>query len=42
MLAILIGGGIAIYGLFLSLFGVTGWREVVRAVKPPAAGGLRG
>ena len=29
----LIVGGIAIYGLFLRLFGVTGWREAVNAVR---------
>jgi putative peptidoglycan lipid II flippase len=25
--------GIAVYGLFLRLFGVTGWREAVNAVR---------
>jgi putative peptidoglycan lipid II flippase len=33
VLAILIGGGIAIYGLALQLFGVTGWREAVNALR---------
>ena len=33
VLAILIGGGIAIYGLFLWLFGVTGWRDAVNAIR---------
>jgi putative peptidoglycan lipid II flippase len=32
-LAALIAGGIAIYGLCLRLFGVTGWRETVNALK---------
>jgi putative peptidoglycan lipid II flippase len=32
-LAALIAGGIAIYGLLLQLFGVTGWRETVNALK---------
>ena len=33
VLAILIGGGMAIYGLFLRLFGVTGWRDAVNAFR---------
>ena len=33
VLAILIAGGIAIYGLFLWLFGVTGWRDAVAALR---------
>ena len=33
LLLLLIGGGIAIYGLFLGLFGVTGWREAVGAFR---------
>jgi putative peptidoglycan lipid II flippase len=33
ILLVLIGGGIAIYGLFLRLFGVTGWREAVNAIR---------
>ena len=32
LLAVIVGG-IAIYGLFLRLFGVTGWREAVNAVR---------
>jgi len=30
---ILIIGGIAVYGLFLRLFGITGWREAVNAIR---------
>ncbi len=38
LLLILIAAAIAIYGLFLGLFGVTGWRETVNAVRQnPAA-----
>jgi putative peptidoglycan lipid II flippase len=33
ILLVLIAGGIAIYGLFLGLFGVTGWREAVGAIR---------
>jgi len=33
LVAILIAGAIAIYGLFLRLFGVTGWREAVNAIR---------
>ena len=33
VLLILIAGGIAIYGLFLRLFGITGWREAVNAIR---------
>jgi putative peptidoglycan lipid II flippase len=36
-LVILIVGGIAVYGLFLRLFGVTGWREAVNAVRQKRA-----
>jgi putative peptidoglycan lipid II flippase len=32
-LAALIGGGIAIYGLSLQLFAVTGWRDAVDAIR---------
>ncbi|WP_291532226.1 murein biosynthesis integral membrane protein MurJ, partial [Bradyrhizobium sp. UBA2491] len=32
-LLVLIAAGIAAYGLFLQLFGVTGWREAVNAVR---------
>ena len=37
VLIALIAGGIAIYGLFLRLFGVTGWREAVDAFKRTGA-----
>jgi putative peptidoglycan lipid II flippase len=37
----LIAGGIALYGLLLRLFGVTGWREAVNAFRPNPPGGLR-
>jgi putative peptidoglycan lipid II flippase len=40
-LAILIGGGIAIYGLFLRLFGFPGWREAVNALRQTKPGDLR-
>jgi len=33
LLLAVIAAGIAIYGLFLRLFGVTGWREAVNAVR---------
>jgi len=33
ILLLLIAAGIAIYGLFLRLFGVTGWREAVNAIR---------
>src|SRR5204863_6153341 len=33
VLLILIIGGIATYGLFLRLFGITGWREAVNAIR---------
>jgi putative peptidoglycan lipid II flippase len=42
VLLILISGAVAIYGLFLSLFGVTDWREAVNAVRHPAPRDLRG
>jgi putative peptidoglycan lipid II flippase len=34
ILLVLIIGGIAVYGLFLRLFGVIGWREAVDAIRP--------
>ncbi len=34
----LIAGGMAAYGAFLSLFGVTGWRETLNALKRSPAG----
>ncbi len=33
ILLVVIAGGIALYGLFLGLFGVTGWREAVGAIR---------
>jgi putative peptidoglycan lipid II flippase len=36
-LVVLIVGGIAVYGLFLRLFGVTGWREAVSAIRQKRA-----
>ena len=36
LLLAVIAAGIAIYGLFLRLFGVTGWREAVNAVRQTA------
>ncbi len=41
VLPILIVAGIAIYGLFLRLFGVTGWREGVNAIRQNRPSGLR-
>jgi putative peptidoglycan lipid II flippase len=35
VLPILIIAGIAVYGLFLRLFGITSWRETVSAVRQP-------
>jgi putative peptidoglycan lipid II flippase len=35
ILFVLIIAGITIYGLFLRLFGITGWREAVNAVRQP-------
>jgi putative peptidoglycan lipid II flippase len=40
VLAGLIVAGIAVYGLFLRLFGITGWRETVNAIRQPS-GDLR-
>ncbi|MFB9261798.1 murein biosynthesis integral membrane protein MurJ [Bradyrhizobium erythrophlei] len=37
-LLLLIAAGIASYGLFLQLFGVTGWREAVNAVRQKRLG----
>jgi putative peptidoglycan lipid II flippase len=39
-LAMLIALGIASYGLFLQLFGVTGWREALAAIRRPGTGDL--
>ena len=41
VLAVLIAGSIATYGLFLWLFGVVGWHEAVSAIQQ-RRGGLRG
>jgi putative peptidoglycan lipid II flippase len=41
VLAVLIAGGIASYGLFLRLFGITGWREAVNALRQAAPADLR-
>jgi putative peptidoglycan lipid II flippase len=37
----LIAGGIAVYGLLLGFFGVTGWRETLNAIRHPSQGDLR-
>jgi putative peptidoglycan lipid II flippase len=37
----MIAGGIAVYGLLLGFFGVTGWRETLNAVRHPTQGDLR-
>ena len=42
VLLILIGGAVAVYGLLLNLFGVTGWREAVSAIRHPVPRDLRG
>jgi putative peptidoglycan lipid II flippase len=42
VLVILIVAGIAVYGLFLRLFGVTGWREAVRAFRQTRPADLHG
>jgi putative peptidoglycan lipid II flippase len=41
VLPILIVAGVAIYGLFLRLFGVTAWREGVNAIRQNKPSGLR-
>jgi putative peptidoglycan lipid II flippase len=41
ILLCLIGGGIAVYGLLLGLFGVTGWREALDAIRQRPPGDLR-
>jgi putative peptidoglycan lipid II flippase len=41
VLAVSIAGGIAAYGFCLGLFGVTGWRETVNAIRPAKPGDLR-
>jgi len=40
-LLVLIIGGIAIYGLLLTLFGVTGWRAALDAIRQTTPGDLR-
>ena len=42
VLVILIVAGIAVYGLFLRLFGVTGWREAVSAFRQMRPADLHG
>jgi putative peptidoglycan lipid II flippase len=42
LLAVLISGGIAIYGLLLALFGVTGWATALNAIRPTKPPDLRG
>jgi putative peptidoglycan lipid II flippase len=42
ILLALIAAGIAIYGLLLRLFGVTGWRETVSAIRQTPSRDLRG
>jgi putative peptidoglycan lipid II flippase len=42
VLAVSIAGGMAAYGFCLGLFGVTGWRETVNAIRPAKPGDLRG
>jgi putative peptidoglycan lipid II flippase len=42
ILLALIAAGIAIYGLLLRLFGVTGWRETVSAIRQAPSRDLRG
>jgi putative peptidoglycan lipid II flippase len=41
VVALLISGGMAIYGLFLALFGVIRWGEVVNAIRQTTDSGLR-
>src|SRR4030088_1062241 len=41
LLGVLISGGIAVYGLLLGLFGVTGWNEAVSALRQSPARDLR-
>jgi putative peptidoglycan lipid II flippase len=41
VLAILMVGGMATYGLFLTLFGVTNWRDAVGALRHTAVSDLR-
>jgi putative peptidoglycan lipid II flippase len=41
VLATLISGAMAVYGLLLTLFGVIGWQDAVNAVRQTTASGLR-
>jgi putative peptidoglycan lipid II flippase len=41
LLAVLISGGMGIYGLFLTLFGVTNWVDAVGAIRQAAPSDLR-
>ena len=41
LVALLISGGIAAYGLFLALFGVVGWNAAVAAIRQSTASRLR-
>ncbi|MES2196353.1 MAG: murein biosynthesis integral membrane protein MurJ [Pseudomonadota bacterium] len=41
LLGAMIAGGIAVYGLLLALFGVTGWAETMRAIRQGKASALR-
>jgi putative peptidoglycan lipid II flippase len=41
VLAVSIAGAMAAYGFCLGLFGVTGWREAVNAIRPTKPGDLR-
>ena len=41
ILGILIAGGMAVYGLFLALFGVVSWPDAVGAIKRTPPRGLR-
>jgi putative peptidoglycan lipid II flippase len=42
LLAVLISGGMAVYGLLLATFGVTSWADAKRAIRQTGASGLRG
>jgi len=41
LLFALIAGGIAVYGGLLGIFGVTGWRETLNAIRQPPRSDLR-
>jgi putative peptidoglycan lipid II flippase len=41
LVALLILGGMAIYGLLLATLGVVGWSEAVNAIRQTAVPGLR-